>query len=103
MIYLVTNQQSLFTAVGYSMATVEESIEYLKTLDVIALDTETRGLDPFTKELLSMQLGDGEKQYVVDCSTVDPRLYKELLQTKELIMQNAKFDLRFLYRIIETL
>ena len=97
MIYLVTNQQSLFTAVGYSMATVEESIEYLKTLDVIAFDTETKGLDPFTKELLSMQLGDGEKQYVVDCSTVDPRLYKELLETKELIMQNAKFDLRFLY------
>lgn len=97
MIYLVTNQQSLFTAVGYSMATVEESIEYLKTLDVIAFDTETRGMDPFTKELLSMQLGDGEKQYVVDCSTVDPRLYKELLETKELIMQNAKFDLRFLY------
>jgi DNA polymerase-1 len=97
MIYLVTNQQSLFTAAGYSMATVEESIAYLKTLDVIGFDTETRGLDPFTKELLSMQLGDGEKQFVIDCLTVDPRLYIDLLQTKELIMHNAKFDLRFLY------
>jgi DNA polymerase-1 len=97
MIYLVTNQQGLFTPVGYSMCTIEESIEYLKTLEVIAFDTETRGFDPYTCELLSMQLGDGEKQFVVDCLTVNPKIYKELLETKELIMHNAKFDLRFLY------
>lgn len=97
MIYLVTNQQGLFTPVGYSMCTIEESIEYLKTLDVIGFDTETRGFDPYTCELLSMQLGDGEKQFVIDCLTVNPKIYKELLETKELIMHNAKFDLRFLY------
>ena len=79
MIYLVTGQQELFTPVGYSMATVEESLEYLKTLDVIGFDTETRGFDPYTKELLSMQLGDSEKQYVIDCLTVSPQLYKEIL------------------------
>ena len=97
MIYLVTNQASLFSAPGYSLATVEESLEYLKQLDVIGFDTETMGLDPHTKELLSMQLGNEERQYVVDCKTVDPRKYKELLETKELIMHNTKFDLRFLY------
>ena len=104
MIYLVTNQQSLFTAAGYSMATVEESLNYLKTLDVIGFDTETRGMDPFTKDLLSMQLGDEERQYVVDCLTVSPVLYKELLESKVLIMHNAKFDLRFLlyYGIVST-
>jgi DNA polymerase-1 len=97
MIFLVTNQKELFIPTGYSMATVEESLEYLKTLDIIGFDTETRGFDPYTKELLSMQLGDGERQYVVDCLTVAPQAYKELLESKELIMQNAKFDLRFLY------
>ena len=97
MIYLVTGQQELFTPVGYSMATVEESLEYLNTLDVIGFDTETRGFDPYTKELLSMQLGDAEKQYVIDCLTVNPKLYKEILEKKELIMHNAKFDLGFLY------
>jgi DNA polymerase-1 len=97
MIYLVTGQQELFTPVGYSMATVEESLEYLNTLDVIGFDTETRGFDPYTKELLSMQLGDGEKQYVIDCLTVSPQLYKKILEEKELIMHNAKFDLGFLY------
>ena len=104
MIYLVTGQQELFTPVGYSMATVEESLEYLNTLDVIGFDTETRGFDPYTKELLSMQLGDAEKQYVIDCLTVSPQLYKEILEKKELIMHNAKFDLGFLYyqKIIPT-
>lgn len=97
MIYLVTNQQAMFSPSGYSMATVEESLEYLKNLDVIGFDTETRGMDPYTKDLLSMQLGDQDKQYVIDCLTVNPKLYKEILESKELIMHNAKFDLRFLY------
>lgn len=97
MIYLVTNQQSMFTSAGYSLATVEDSIKYLKTLDIIGFDTETMGLDPYTKPLLSMQLGDEQKQYVVDCTTVDPKVYKDLLESKVLIMHNAKFDLRYLF------
>ena len=97
MIYLVTGQQSMFSPAGYSLATVEESLEYLKTLDVIGFDTETMGLDPFTKPLLSMQLGDETKQYVVDCKTIDPKLYKDILESKMLIMHNAKFDLRYLF------
>lgn len=104
MIYLVTNQASLFTAPGYSLASVEESLEYLETLDIIGFDTETMGLDPFTKALLSMQLGNQQRQYVVDCTTVDPKAYKDLLERKMLIMHNAKFDVRFLfyYGIIPT-
>lgn len=97
MIYLVTNQRELFTPVGYSMATVQEALEYLNTLDIIGYDSETRGFDPFTCDLISIQLGDGNKQFVVDTSTVDINLFKQLLETKELIMHNAKFDLRFLY------
>lgn len=87
----------MFTPVGYSMATVEEAIDYLKTLDVLGFDSETRGFDPYTCELISIQIGNGDKQFVVDCSTVNINLFKELLETKELIMHNAKFDLKFLY------
>lgn len=97
MIYLVTNQQSMFMPVGYSLATVEQSLEYLNTLDIIGFDTETKGFDPYNDQLLSMQLGDNEKQYVIDCLTVNPKIYKDILESKELIMHNAKFDLRFLY------
>mgnify|MGYP003673054212 FL=1 len=97
MIYLVTNQQSMFNSVGYSLASIEDSLEYLNTLDIIGFDTETMGMDPYNCQLLSMQLGDNDKQYVIDCTTVDPGEYKEILEKKELIMHNAKFDLRFLY------
>lgn len=97
MIYLVTGQQEMFTPVGYSMATVTEALEYLNTLDIIGYDSETRGFDPYTCELLSIQLGDGNKQFVVDTNTININLFKQLLETKELIMHNAKFDLRFLY------
>lgn len=97
MIYLVTGQQEMFTPVGYSMATVQEALEYLNTLDIIGYDSETRGFDPYTCELLSIQLGDGNKQFVVDTNTININLFKQLLETKELIMHNAKFDLRFLY------
>lgn len=97
MVYLITNQQELFTPVGYSMATTEDALLFLETLEEIGVDTETRGMDPFTAELLSMQLGNDEKQFVIDCNTIDITIFKELLETKTLLLQNAKFDLRFLY------
>lgn len=97
MVYLITNQASAFTPIGYSMSTVKESLEYLSQLDEIGVDTETKGFDPYTKEVLSLQLGDDKKQFVIDATTVDIRVYKELLETKLVILQNAKFDLRFLY------
>jgi DNA polymerase-1 len=97
MVYLVTGQQEMFTPVGYSIVSVEDALEYLKNLDVIAYDSETEGFDPYTCQLISIQLGDGEKQFVIDCKTINILVFKELLETKELIMHNAKFDLKFLY------
>lgn len=97
MIYLVTNQRSLFNSVGYIICDVEESLKYLNNLDIIAVDTETMGMDPYTCNLVSLQLGDNDKQYVIDVNTVDIKVYKELLESKTLIFHNAKFDLRFLY------
>ena len=97
MIYLITGQLELYTPAGYSMATVEEALEYLNNLEVIAYDSETTGFDPYLTELISIQLGNEEKQYVIDTNTINISLFKTLLETKELIMHNAKFDLKFLY------
>ena len=87
----------MFTPQGYSFCTVEKALEYLNALDSVAFDSETKGFDPFTKEILTTQYGDAEKQFVVDHSTVDIQLFKPLLESKLIIMQNAKFDLKFLY------
>ena len=95
--YLITNQQSLFNPVGYSFCTIEKCLNYLEKLDEIALDTETRGFDPYTRDLISLQLGDDKKQFVIDYSNVNIQLFKEIIEKKLILMQNAKFDLRFLY------
>ena len=57
MIYLVTKQQSLWTSDRYKVISAEEALELLAPLSVVELDTETMGLDPYTKELLTVQLG----------------------------------------------
>ncbi len=96
--YFITNQQSIVEPTEYKLCSVERCLKYLNDLDIIGLDTETKGFDQFTKDILSLQLGDSKKQFVIDCSTVDIKLFKDVVENKTMIMQNAKFDLKFLYR-----
>ena len=57
MVYLVTKQKSLWESQRYKVISVEEALEILEPLEFPELDTETMGLDPYTKELLTIQLG----------------------------------------------
>lgn len=98
MIYLVTGDKSLFESTNYKIIGVKESLELLSPLHIVGLDTETQGLDPYTKELLSVQLGCKEFQIVIDCTTIDITLYKEYLESDRLFLGwNLKFDLKYLY------
>ena len=99
MIYLVSNQQKLFDSPFYKMCTVKESLELLKDCKIIQFDTETTGREPHLCQLLSMQFGsmDGNTQIVVDCSTIHPSEYKDLLESHTILGQNLKFDLQFLF------
>ena len=102
MIYLVSNQQQLLNDnIYYSVISIKESLEYISNWEVIQFDTETTGRNPHICKILCMQFGNkkANMQIVVDCTTVDPLLYKELLESKLLIGQNLKFDLQFLYNI----
>ena len=97
MLYLVTNQQRLFDGDIHCIS-IEDSLALLKPLTIVGLDTETKGLDPYTKELLSVQLGCEEFQIVIDCTTVDIHKYKAYLESDRLFLGwNLKFDLKFLY------
>lgn len=99
MIYFVSNRTELFEDDIYRIVSVEESLRHLETLNVVGLDTETEGFDPYTKKLLSLQLGNKDFQVVVDCSTVDVQLYKEFLESDRTFLGwNLKFDLRFLFK-----
>lgn len=99
MIYLVTNQKELFESETYKIISVEESLKLLNTLTIVGLDTETEGLDPWTKGLKSIQLGNYEFQIVIDTTTISPLVYKEYLESDRLFIGwNLKFDLKFLFR-----
>tara|TARA_R110000803_G_scaffold71102_4_gene134172 strand:+ start:14135 stop:16138 length:2004 start_codon:yes stop_codon:yes gene_type:complete len=100
MIYLVTNDKSKFNTLKQSKITlgsVDDVLYYFKDKDEIEFDTETYGFDAHSKGLISAQFGDKDNQFVVDCETVEIHLFKQLLEERLILMQNAKFDLRFLY------
>lgn len=71
-----------------------EVAELLSTEKVVGLDTETTGLDPYTSELLLLQVSTFDKVYIVDCRRVVPLALKPLLENPGIIKiaQNAKFE-----------
>ena len=99
MIYLVTTQTQLQLQSDIEVISPEKSLELLVPLTIVGFDTETSGIDPWTKELKSIQLGCYDFQVVIDCTTVNPKLYKEYLESDRLFVGwNLKFDLKFLFR-----
>lgn len=99
MIYLVTTQKQLFDNDVYKIIGVEESLRLLEPLLNVGLDTETTGLDPYTKELKLVQLGCFDFQIVIDCTTIDILRYKEYLESNRVFIGwNLKFDLKWLFK-----
>lgn len=99
MVYLVTLQKQLFADPDYFCISPEESLHMMQSWNLIQVDTETSGRDAHLCKLLCIQFGNdkADARIVVDCTTVDVCLYKELLESRRLILQNGKFDLQFLY------
>lgn len=97
--YFITNNVQLFeTYERVQVCNLEFCLNYFSDKTVIGLDTETEGLDVYTKALLLIQLGDFENQFAIDY-TIDFELLRPLLEdhSKLFILHNAKFDLQFLY------
>lgn len=99
MIYLVTTQLALFNNDAYKIITPEESLSIMKDWKVVQYDSETSGRDAHINKILCVQFGNDavDARIVVDTSTVDLNLYKDILESKLLIGQNLKFDLAFLF------
>ena len=95
--YYYVGSKRLFNSDKIKWCSVKDSLEYLSKLDEIGVDTETEGFDPYTKNLLSIQLGDAGNQYFINLSEISITNYYNLLTSDKLfILQNARFDLRFL-------
>lgn len=100
MVYLITKNQELFLNDLYTIITPQLSLELMKDWKTVQFDTETTGTDCHIDKLLTMQFGnyDSSVQVVVDCQTINPLAYKDILENKFIIGQNLKFDLQFLYK-----
>lgn len=99
MIYLVSEQEELFKSDLYERLSKEDAIKRILSWDVVQYDSETSGRNPHLCQLLCAQFGNKrhDTQIVVDCQTIDIKLFKEILETKLIITQNGKFDYQFLF------
>jgi DNA polymerase-1 len=76
----------------------QEAINYIKANNILGLDTEGNGLDPFTLELFLIQIGTEEIVYIFDYRWYE-RLSKEKFwkdKYKLWIIHNVKFDYKVL-------
>lgn len=96
MIYLVSTNKNLD---AFKKLSVQEAITKLEKFESLAVDSETTGLDFLLDRILLFAMGNMEDQIVIDCTTIDLRLFRDLIEKKTLILQNAKFDLKFLFRL----
>lgn len=75
---------------------VYEALEYLNKKKILGFDTETNGLDPFTSDVLLLQLGDTYKQFVFDVFKIEESIHGllKILANPGVIKvaHNAKFD-----------
>lgn len=99
MIYLCTNQKEIFKDNDYKVITPTETLELIKDWKVCQVDSETNGRDAHLCRFLSVQLGNdkADARIVIDCSTVDIKLFKSFLENVFCIFQNGKFDLQFFF------
>lgn len=101
MIYLISKNRNLFQTTRYKEITLDKAMEFLLPLKRVQFDTETSGLDCFEKELLTVQLGNNENQFVFDWTTLDKvgrKVIKDYLESGVLVIGvNLMFDLCFMY------
>jgi len=83
------------------LSRAEEVLKSLEKEDILAVDVESSGLDPYTSTLLLIQIGTPEISYVFDARMLkigEFSLFKQLMEgTKTLkLLHNAKFDYGFI-------
>ena len=79
-------------------ATIQECKAYCESKTVLGVDTETEGFDFTCKKLIMFQIGDKDRQYVIDTREVSIEPLKEILESDKItkVLHNAKFDYKFI-------
>ena len=79
-------------------ATIQECKAYCESKAVLGVDTETEGFDFTCKKLIMFQIGDKDRQYVIDTRDVEIEPLREVLESNKIVkvLHNAKFDYKFI-------
>tara|TARA_R100001463_G_scaffold30957_6_gene70245 strand:+ start:1004 stop:2878 length:1875 start_codon:yes stop_codon:yes gene_type:complete len=79
---------------------LESVINYCKDKKVLAVDTETTGLNYLDAKLIMLQIGDEHMQFVIDTRYIDISPLKSILEDANIIkvLHNVKFDYKFLMK-----
>lgn len=106
MIYYIGEQLEIE---GVTMSSIEDCVKYLKTQEVIGLDIETtykfngtydgEGLDPYLSNIVMLQIGTLEHQYVIDVRQIDILPLKEILEADNILKvgHNIKFEYKHIF------
>ena len=80
----------------FEQASRKEIYAYFKQKEFVQFDSETSGFSCHHDKLVCIQLGDYDNQFVIHPDKILE--FKTLLQRRILVLHNAKFDLKFLYK-----
>lgn len=97
-IYLVDNHNTQIDSPHYQRATIEDVVEYCSDKHRLGVDTETEGFDFTCKKMIMFQIGDEDRQYVIDTRTISIEPLRSILEDPDAIkvFHNAKFDYKFI-------
>lgn len=82
----------------FSSATIEECVEYCASKRILGVDTETEGFSFITKKMIMFQIGDMDRQYVIDTRFQSIEPLRDVLESETIVkvFHNAKFDYKFI-------
>lgn len=79
-------------------ANLEDAVNYCSSKTVLAVDTETTGLDFTSDQMTMFQIGDEIHQYVIDLRVHPISVFTKILECPTIlkIFHNSKFDINFI-------
>lgn len=77
---------------------VAKIVPELETRKILAVDTETTGLDPLMDQVILFQIGDQTDQFVIDTRVASIEALRPILESPKTpkVLHNANFDYKFL-------
>lgn len=82
----------------YEQKDLDRVISWLSDRLFFCIDTETLGTDPIRNKLILIQIGNQEKQWVIDCRSVDIRPLRPFFEDDKHLKlgQNIRYDIQVL-------